>query len=137
MPLRFQWVRPKPYPEHPTTLGEHLRRRRCAAGLRQSDVATLIGAEVDTYLNGELSRNTPVTIHYPAIFSFLGYDPFRVPATLGEQLASKRRELGLSIKKAAGRIGVDEGTFSRWERGLWKPRLSGSAIQRFIKMARD
>src|SRR6202042_62719 len=104
-----------------------------AAGLRQSDVAAMIGVEVDTYLNWELSRNTPVTVYYPAIFSFLGYDPFPVPATLGEQLASKRRELGLSIKKAAERLGVDEGTFSRWERGHGEPRISGSAIQRFMK----
>jgi DNA-binding transcriptional regulator YiaG len=58
---------------------------------------------------------------FPAIFGFLGYDPFPAPTTVSEKIAAKRRELGWSIKEAAKRIGVDEGTFSRWENGEWKP----------------
>jgi DNA-binding transcriptional regulator YiaG len=39
-----------------------------------------------------------------------------------------RRELGPSIKEAAKHLGVDEGTFARWESGEGKPRMSGQAI---------
>jgi hypothetical protein len=29
---------------------------------------------------------------------------------------------------------VDEGTFGRWESGEWKPRLSGTVVERFFAM---
>jgi hypothetical protein len=87
-----------------------------------------------TYLLWEQDRARPTVRYYPAIFCFLGCDPFPAPVTLGERLASKRRQLGLSIKQAAARLGVDEGTFNRWENGSWKPRMSGSIVQRFLAL---
>jgi transcriptional regulator with XRE-family HTH domain len=40
---------------------------------------------------------------------------------LAEALLAERRRRGLEIRKAAALVGVDEGTWRRWERGEWKP----------------
>lgn len=134
MPLSFQWVRPKPYPDTPKTLGEHLFRRRSLAGLTQAQVACQIGVNTWTYLLWETNRTAPTVRYWPALFTFLGYDPFPAPATLSERIAAKRREIGLSIKAAANVIGVDEGTLRRWESGEWKPRFSVESVSRLLRM---
>ena len=117
MPLTFQWVRPKPYPERPKTLGEHLRKRRHEVGKRQSDVATELDVSTWTYLLWEQDRASPTVGQYPALIRFLGYDPHGAPQTLGEQVKARRRALGLSQAAAARLVGADEGTFARWEKG--------------------
>ena len=89
---------------------------------------------MDTYLLWENDRAQPLTRYYPAIFRFLGYDPFPPPQTLPEQIAAQRRRLGWSIEKAAAKIEVDEGTFGRWESGEWSPRKSQAAIRRFLDL---
>jgi transcriptional regulator with XRE-family HTH domain len=134
VPLNFQWVRPKGYAEQPKTLGENLLKRRKELSLFQRDIAKRLGVKVWTYLLWEQDRARPTVRYYPVIFDFLGYDPFPVPATLGERLASKRRELGLSISQAAEQLGVDEGTFSRWESDRWKPRMSATTVQAFLAL---
>ena len=98
-------------------------------------VAFQLAANPWTYLLWEQDRTKPLPRYYPAIFRFLGYDPFPEPATFAERIAAKRRELGLSIEQAAKLTGVDEGTFGRWERGEWKPRMSADAVSRFLAMA--
>ena len=57
----------------------------------------------------------------PAIIELLGYDPFPEAASLSERLAAIRRANGWTIKQAAGQLGVDEGTWARWEKTgiLW------------------
>lgn len=95
----------------------------------------MIGVNTWTYLLWEADQATPTVRYYPAIFQFLGYDPFAAPETLGERLAARRRQLGLTIVAAAKLTGVDEGTFRRWERGTWRPRMSGSAVARFLDSA--
>ena len=91
----------------------------------------------DTLLLWEKDRATPTVRYYPAILRFLGYDPFPPPTTLAERIARHRQRLGLSIEAAAKILGIDEGTFGRWERGEWKPRLSGKAVERFFAMKSD
>jgi transcriptional regulator with XRE-family HTH domain len=103
-------------------------------GLFQWQVAERLGASIETYLLWEKGRGQPLTRYYPAIFRFLGYDPYPEPRSLPEQIASKRRRLGWSIKEAAARLKVDEGTFGRWESGAWEPRLSRKTIKRFLGM---
>jgi transcriptional regulator with XRE-family HTH domain len=132
VPLKFQWVRPKDYAELPQTLGEHLRKRRIEQGLIQKEVAKQLGVNTWTYILWEQDRSTPTIRYYPSIFAFLGYDPFPAPRTLSEQIATKRRRLGLSFREVADLLGVDEGTVSRWESGEWKPRMSQEAVQSFL-----
>ncbi len=93
-----------------------------------------LGVGIETYFLWEKDQTLPVVRYYPAIFGFLGYDPFPPPTTLPERIAAQRRRLGLTIKKAAEKAGVDEGTFAQWERGTWKPRLSGKVVQGFLAL---
>ena len=109
-----------------------MKKRRVQAGLFQREVAHQLGVNEWTYLLWEQDRATPTIRYYPAIFRFLGYDPYPSPITLAEQIASKRRALGLPIKEAAALLEVDEGTFSRWESGEWKPRKSLDIVRRFL-----
>jgi DNA-binding transcriptional regulator YiaG len=103
-------------------------------GLLQRQVAERLGVNTWTYLLWEQDKHLPAIGHYPAIFAFLGYDPFPAPTTLPERIASHRRKLGLPAKEAARRLGVDEGTFLRWESGEWKPRKSGSVVEAFLAL---
>jgi transcriptional regulator with XRE-family HTH domain len=51
----------------------------------------------------------------------LGYYPFPPPETLGERLLACRRHLGLSRKRLARNLGIDEMRLARWERGTSSP----------------
>ena len=101
----------------PKTLGDHVRKKRLEMGLIQKEVAELLGVNPWTVLNWENGRTTPPIASIPAIFRFLGYDPFPEPKTHPEHLLAKRRAMGWSIQQAAELIGVDPGSWSKWERG--------------------
>lgn len=117
LPLRFKALIPKPYSESPRTLGEHLKRARLMRGLKQRDLAALIGTDLYTVINWEKDRTKPPVCHVPGIIAFLGYDPFPPPQTLSEHMLAKRRAMGWSIAEAARRLGVDQSTWGAWERG--------------------
>lgn len=70
----------------------------------------------------ERDERAPYVHHYPGIIRCFGYEPWPEPVTLGEKLLAERRRQGLSIKRAAEIVGVDEGTFGRWESGDWTPQ---------------
>lgn len=127
-PLHLKALRPLPYPRQPGTLGECLRKRRHELGLRQKDVARALGVSNSTVLHWEIDRTTPPVRYVPSIIEFLGYDPCPPPKNLGERLQAKRRFLGLSRKRAARLLGVDEGTLARWEAGACEPRREHLAL---------
>jgi transcriptional regulator with XRE-family HTH domain len=110
-------------------------KRRSELGQLQREVAGRLSVNIWTYLLWEQDRTTPTIRYYPAIFQFLGYDPYPAPSTLAERIAAKRRELGLPIKQAAKLAGVDEGTFSRWETNRWTGRMSAVAANRFLALS--
>lgn len=131
VPLSLRFVRLKAYPAEPRTLGEHLLKRRMEQGRTQAQVGKDLGTNEWTVGNWEKNRTYPAVRYFPAIFRFLGYDPFPEPQTLPEKLSAKRRALGLSVKRAAKQIGVDEATFAQWERAERKP-LELDIVQRFL-----
>jgi DNA-binding XRE family transcriptional regulator len=95
--------------------------------------SSLVGADVVTIINWEKNRTEPLVCHFPAIIAFLGYDPFPLPQTLSGRMLAKRRAMGWSIAEAARQLGVDEGTWGYWEKGIivpW-PRYR-SALERFL-----
>jgi transcriptional regulator with XRE-family HTH domain len=99
-------------------VGEHLKKKRLDLGLRQKDVAREVGVSQKTYEYWEGGRTVEPDIrHYPAIIRFLGYDPAQPDPTLyiGERLRAVRRARGLSRKKLAKQLGVDESTLWKWE----------------------
>jgi len=104
-------------------LGHHLKKRRLELGLFQKQVARALDISEWTYLGWEHDRKSPVISFWPRIIRFLGYDPNPESTTLGEQITSKRRQLGLSQVRAAKLVGVDVGTFRCWESGELKSSL--------------
>jgi transcriptional regulator with XRE-family HTH domain len=117
-PLRLRAPRipplPRGYPKNPTTLGEHLRRRRLDLGLRQRDLARRLRVTEETLGLWERGLAQPLARHYGAITRFLGYDPTPAGTDLTGRLNAVRRRLGLTLKELAGRTGFDEGSLTRW-----------------------
>jgi transcriptional regulator with XRE-family HTH domain len=74
-----------------------------------------------TIMNWERGHRTPAIRHIPKIIRFLGYVPFSVGDSLPERLKAYRQIHGISRKKLARILGVDEGTVSRWETGQRRP----------------
>jgi DNA-binding XRE family transcriptional regulator len=136
IPLSFRWKRPLPWPATPNSLGEHLRKRRGEAGLTQNEVAASLGVNTWTFLLWEKDQHIPAIRFYPAIFGFLGYDPYPAPTTLGGELRSARRRLGLPISEAAKRAGVDEATFTRLEDDQVGAPGSIGRVQAFVALFR-
>ena len=125
--------KPRDYPSDPKTLGEHLKKRRHELGLFQKDVALRLRVNEWTFHNWETDKTEPVISMFPRTIDFLGYYPYPTPQTIGEQLLSCRRRLGLSRARLAETIGIDEGTVLRMERGQRYPRgRCGSRIRDFL-----
>jgi transcriptional regulator with XRE-family HTH domain len=120
---------PRGYPHELRTLGYHIRRRRLDLGLRQCDLAQIVGADTRTVANWELDRVLPVIRHYPAIILFLGYDPTPVGDCPSERLRALRRRLGLTQEDLAHRLGLDEGTVTEFEKG---PRKNSRKVANII-----
>ena len=66
------------YPEHPLTIGEHIRKKRMDLGLLQREVAEIIGVTESSIWNWEHGVE-PELQYNPKIIKFLGYIPFDCP----------------------------------------------------------
>lgn len=111
--------KPKPpcYPAAPKTLGEHLRKRRLDLGLRQEDVAPLLGVKTATVTKWESGLNPVSGAYLRVLIRFLGYDPVPEVTSLPERLRAARRSLGISQRELARRLGFDVKTVRKWEAG--------------------
>jgi len=118
------------YPRELKTLGDHLCKRRLDLGLLQREVAERLGADKASVVNWECNATYPALHWRPRIIEFLGYAPWDPSWTLGERLLAARETLGLSRRRAAKALGVDEGTLARWEGGRGKPGRR-EVLQRF------
>lgn len=107
----------------PVSVGEHIRAVRLARNLYQVDAAKLFGVDTATVANWEKGKTLPPTVSMGAVISFLGFDPYKVEDSAASRMRGYRRKHGLSVKVAATRLGIDEGTWSKWEQGgaiAWK-----------------
>jgi transcriptional regulator with XRE-family HTH domain len=122
--LTLKGYKSKSYPklEECKTLGDHLKRRRLQRGLRQIDVAPILGIDNFTLGNWEKGATEPMVWYYPAIMDFLGYCPYQQAVTLGDQLRLHRTHRGLSHRDLARELCVDPGSISRWETEDRQPR---------------
>jgi len=57
------------------TFGDHLRARRLALGLKQREVAVLIGVSQSAIQHWEDNSDLPNPVRMPSVVRFLGYDP--------------------------------------------------------------
>ncbi|MDO8272420.1 MAG: helix-turn-helix transcriptional regulator [Gammaproteobacteria bacterium] len=122
---------PKAWDFQPTTIGEHIKRRRLELGLYQKDVAKLFGITLFTIINWEKGRTKPTVKFIPSVIQFLGFDPEppEQPTSIADRLRAKRRELGLGQRETAQILGVDASTVMRWEGGR---RIQGVEHRRLV-----
>jgi transcriptional regulator with XRE-family HTH domain len=102
-------------------LGDHLLRRRLVLKLLQRQVAEQLCVDKASITNWEGNRTKPGVEYMPAIIRFLGYNPLPPPDGWAERLVRCRTILGLTQNESASRIGVDQCTLARWERGEREP----------------
>ena len=57
------------------TIGDRIRKRRLDLGLRQRDLAQLLGVHVTTVTNWEVGHSQPVLRYLPGLMRFLAPAP--------------------------------------------------------------
>ncbi len=120
----------KRYPESPTTVEEHLRKRRLDLGLTQEAVASSFGISLTAYNGWECDRIPSGFQKLPAIIAFLGYDPFPPPLNgFSDEIRALRRRLGMDKREFARLVGADPKSVFNWETGRaiplsrWRKKL--------------
>ena len=71
-PYRRAW---RKVPEHPKTLGEHLRRAHIDRGMTVVQAAHILGVAYQTVERWEHNRSPMKPEHRAKVVAFLGYDP--------------------------------------------------------------
>jgi len=132
--LTSEKPRERGYPKEPKTLGEQLKRWRLDLGLRQCDVAADLGVTAQTVRHWESGKHPPPVRLIPRIQDFLGFCPFDPGWTFGQRLRAAREAQGLSRRRAAALVGVDEATVARAERDVpGMARRSLAAAMRLVR----
>jgi len=70
------WTRSFPIAKKPTTLGQHLKKKRFGAGIRQSEAARILGVSAKSLSLWECDRLIPTVPYRARIIAYVGYDPF-------------------------------------------------------------
>jgi transcriptional regulator with XRE-family HTH domain len=114
--LIFKGTRVKPAGA-PTTVGEHVLKKRLDDGLTRKELARRLGVDEFTVMNWELGRTKTIPARaIPGVIAYLGYNPEPKPEHVGAQLRWKRRSLGWSTQDAARMNSVDPSTWEAWEK---------------------
>jgi DNA-binding XRE family transcriptional regulator len=71
------WTRSFPIAKEPTTLGQHLKKKRFLAGIRQREAAVKLEVSARTLSLWECDRLFPSAPYHARIIKYLGYDPFK------------------------------------------------------------
>jgi DNA-binding XRE family transcriptional regulator len=136
------WTRSFPIAKEPTTLGQHLKKKRFGAGIRQSEAAQILGVSSRTLSLWETDRVYPAWAFQPRLITYLGYDPFNdptlgrpkrnetscvaflspeAPVTLGQKIKQHRLNLRKTRKQLASELGISQKTLWGWETNRWQP----------------
>lgn len=140
------WTRSWPIAKEPMTLGQHLKKKRFLAGMRQSEAAQKLGVSSRTLSLWEIDRVYPAWVFQPRLIAYLGYDPFDdqtlkkpesnetsdvaflstgVHFTTGQKIKQRRLQLKKTRKQLALELGVSVKTLWGWETGRRKPASQG------------
>ena len=131
--ITLKALKPKETDFEPSCLGEHLRKRRLELQLSQKEAGRTLGRSWRTIFNWENGKTKPAVESIPSIIEFLGRDPFGNADSLSDRLAAARRTRGWTIKQAAGQLGVDEGTWARWEKTGVPWKRYQAIVQTFLE----
>jgi transcriptional regulator with XRE-family HTH domain len=114
-------------PDFLRTWGDWIRARRIEKGLTKRQLSLNLNVSDITIYLWEGNKVRPSLAQIPKIIEFLGRDPFEKGSeSLGDRIREYRRVHGLSLKKLAVQLGVDQSTLVGWEKGKYQPtkRLS-------------
>jgi len=148
------WTRSFPIAKEPTTLGQHLKKKRFLAGIRQREAAVKLGVSARTLSLWECDRIYPSWPFQPLLIAYLGYDLFTetdlktpkgnetscvaffspdAPITMGQKIELQRQKMRKSRKQMAAELGVSQKTLWGWETDRWKPTAKGQEqITKFL-----
>jgi DNA-binding XRE family transcriptional regulator len=136
------WTRSWPIAKEPKTLGEHLKKKRFMAGLRQKETAVKLGVSSRTLSLWECDRIYPAWVIQPRLVAYLGYDPFTetglknsksnetsgvaflssdVPVTIGQKIRHFRLKSRKARKQLATEWGISVKTLYGWETNRHQP----------------
>lgn len=118
----------------PVTLGEYLRNRRMALGLRQEDAAYKINTLREVYDRWERDEVVPVVSFWPRLIGFLGLYP-GAAETPALKVLMARRLLGLSQYAFGRQVQAPAENIQEWERGMSIP--SSSILGKIHKILAD
>jgi transcriptional regulator with XRE-family HTH domain len=144
------WTRSFPIAKEPTTLGQHLKKKRFLAGVRQREAAVKLGVSARTLSLWECDRIYPAWAFQPRLVTYLGYDPFTdptlgrprgnetsyvaflsidTPVTLGQKMKQNRLKLRKTRKQMAAELDISVKTLWGWETDRWQPTTTLSKIR--------
>jgi transcriptional regulator with XRE-family HTH domain len=110
------------YPDFCRTWGDWIKVRRLDLKLTKRQLSLKLNVSDLTIYLWEKNRIKPSLAQIPKIIEFLGRDPFeKKTENLGERIREYRRVHGLTQKKLAEQLGVDQTALAAWERGENKP----------------
>jgi DNA-binding XRE family transcriptional regulator len=136
------WTRSFPIAKEPTTLGQHLKKKRFMAGMRQRETAVKLGVSARTLSLWECDRIVPAWAFQPRLIAYLGYDPFTglapgspkgnetsgvaflspdAPLSIGQKIRHFRIKSHKTRKQMAAEWGVSVKTLWGWETNRWEP----------------
>ena len=128
-------IPPKGYPANPSTIGEHIRKKRLDGNLILSDLAKIVGVSESTIWNWE-NGTLPGVKHVPSIIRYLGYVPFDRPRNIciSEKLRYYKLIKGLTIKQLAKEIGCHHEQLMDWMSGKIRPsKRNLEIIEKFVE----
>jgi transcriptional regulator with XRE-family HTH domain len=118
------WTRSFPINKEPPTLGQHLKKKRFVAGMRQKQIAAKLGISARTLSLWECDQIVPAWEYQPRLIAYLGFNPFdgliprkpkgnetsgvaflspAAPATIGQRI----QEFRLKSRKAWKQLGSE------------------------------
>lgn len=112
------------YPKESKTIGDRLKARRLDLGLRQRDVAKVLGVSPSSVRHWELGQKVPKLQYQPVLGGFLGEELSAIEpgATFPHTLRAARRAMGLSQRRLAELVGFGcPDTVADWENGVRMP----------------
>ena len=136
------WSHSFPISKEPTSLGQHLRKKRFDMGMRQTQAADILNVSNRTLSLWETDRIYPAWAFQPRIIAYLGHDPFtnpalgmpkgnetqsvailapEAPATIGQKIQQQRLKMRKNRKECAKELGVSVKTLRSWETNSRQP----------------
>jgi transcriptional regulator with XRE-family HTH domain len=110
------------YPDILRTWGDHIKNRRLDLKLTKHQLSVKFHVDDTTIYLWEHNRVQPSLAQIPKIIEFLGRDPFEKEAeNLGDKIRDYRRVHGLTQRKLAAQLGIDNTTVGYLERAEHRP----------------